>query len=210
MAGLFSWSEMTKVNNLSSLMRSLVDKTSGETITARDMLNAVGRRSYGPILLLLGFIAISPLTIIPGATWLVALLILLISGQIILGRSYPWIPARLLKFEFRREDLLKGVDFAEGHVRRVDAVLRPRLTFLTDPPFAQLIALVCIAAALVSFPLGFIPFGPVLPGLAVLLFGLGLTARDGFVLIAAAASLVGALVLLARLWSRISGVLGLG
>ncbi|MEL6955857.1 MAG: exopolysaccharide biosynthesis protein [Pseudomonadota bacterium] len=201
---------MTKVNNLSSLMRSLVEETDGEVITARDMLNAVGRRSYGPLLLLLGFIAISPLTIIPGATWLVSLLILVISGQILIGMRYPWVPGRLLKFEFRREDLLKGVEMSQGYVRRIDAVLRPRLTFLTDPPFAQLIALVCIAAALISFPLGFIPFGPVLPGLAVLLFGLGLTARDGFVLVAAGLSLAGAVLLLIRLWGRISGALGLG
>ena len=58
---------MTKVNNLSSFMHSLVNETSGEVITARDMLNAVGRRSYGPVLLLLGFISISPLTIGVGA-----------------------------------------------------------------------------------------------------------------------------------------------
>lgn len=201
---------MTKVNNLSSLMHSLVNETSGDVITARDMLNAVGRRSYGPVLLLLGFISISPLTIIPGANWLVALLILVISLQILIGMRYPWLPSRLLKFEFRRGDLLKGVEMSEGYVRRIDAVLRPRLTFLTDPPFAQAIALVCIGAALVSFPLGFIPFGPVLPGLAVLLFGLGLTARDGFVLIAAALSLLGAILLLLRLWNRVAGILGLG
>jgi len=201
---------MTRVNNLSSLMHSLVNETSGDVITARDMLNAIGRRSYGPILLLLGFIAISPLTIIPGATWLVSLIILLISGQILIGMRFPWVPGRLLKFEFRREDLLKGVEMSEGYVRRIDGVLRPRLTFLTDPPFAQLIALVCIAAALVSFPLGFVPFGPVLPGIAVLLFGLGLTARDGFFLIGAAASVAGAVFLLIRLWGRISAALGLG
>ena len=201
---------MTRVNNLSSLMRSLVNETSGDFVTARDMLNAVGRRSYGPVLLLLGFISISPLTIIPGANWLVALIILVISGQILIGMRYPWVPARLLKFEFRRGDLLKGVEMSEGHVRRIDAVLRPRLTFLTDPPFAQAIALVCIAAALVSFPLGFVPFGPVLPGIAVLLFGLGLTARDGFFLIGAAASVAAAVFLLIRLWGRISVALGLG
>lgn len=201
---------MTKVNNLSSLLSSLMEETSGDVVTARDMLNAVGRRSYGPILLLLGFIAISPLTIIPGATWLVALLILLISVQIVIGMRYPWVPRRLLDFEFRREDLLKGVEMSEGYVRRIDAVLRPRLTFLTDPPFAQLIALVCIGAALISFPLGFIPFAPLLPGIAVLLFGLGLTARDGFVLVAAGLSLLGAVLLLLRLWSRVAGVLGFG
>ncbi|MEE9380393.1 MAG: exopolysaccharide biosynthesis protein, partial [Hyphomonadaceae bacterium] len=69
---------MRQVNNLHSLMRSLVVNTDGERVTVRDLLNAVGRRSYGPILLLLGFIGISPLSIVPGANWLVALLTLII------------------------------------------------------------------------------------------------------------------------------------
>ena len=47
--------------------------------------------------------------------------------------------------------------------------------------------------------------GPVLPGLTVFLFGLALTARDGFVLILAALGLAGACWLLFRLWARISG-----
>ena len=151
---------MAKVNNLESLLASLSEQTAGDDVSVREMLNAVGRRSYGPILLLLGFIAISPLTIIPGTSWLVALVILLIAGQIVLGRAFR-------------------------------------------PPFVGLSALVCIAAALVTFPLGLIPFGPVLPGLTVLLFGLGLTARDGFVLIAAGAGLAGAIYVLLRVWSAL-------
>ncbi|MEN0078272.1 MAG: exopolysaccharide biosynthesis protein [Pseudomonadota bacterium] len=191
-------------------MRSLMEETSGDTVTAGDLIRAVGMRSYGPVLLLLGFIAVSPLTIIPGATWLVSLIILLVAGQILIGKPSPWVPGQLLAFEFRREDLLKGVEMSEGLVQRVDRVLRPRLTVLSEPPFAQFVALICIGAALVSFPLGFVPFGPVLPGVAVLLFGLGLTARDGFVILAAAASLFAAALVLFRLWGRISGVLGIG
>jgi hypothetical protein len=34
-------------------------------------------------------------------------------------------------------------------------------------------------AALVTFPLGLIPLAPLLPGIAVVFFGLGMAARDG-------------------------------
>lgn len=201
---------MARVRNLSTLLDSLLEEACSEPgndqIAVRDLLDAVGRRTYGPILLLLGFIAISPLTIIPGATWLVALVILVVAVQIIFGRKYPWIPRKALDFEFQRDHLERGVEVAAPWAKRIDWFIKPRLGFLTQPPFAQLVALICIAAALVSFPLGFIPFGPVLPGLAVMLFGLGLTSRDGLVILAAAASLAGAMVLLVRLWSRISGV----
>lgn len=201
---------MTQVHNLGSLMNSLVLNTQGEKVTVRDLLDAVGRRSYGPVLLLLGFVSISPLTIVPGANTITSLLILLISAQIPFGRKYPWVPKRALDFEFERKHLLSGVASSQKYVSWIDALLRPRLTFLTEPPFAQLVALICVAAALVCFPLSFVPLGPVLPGIAVMLFGLGLTSRDGLVILGAGLSLAASIFVLFRLWSRIMQVFGLG
>ena len=68
---------MIEVRNLRTLLRSIVEETEGETVTVEDLLNAVGRRSYGPLFLLLGFVAVSPLTIVPGANWLIASLSLI-------------------------------------------------------------------------------------------------------------------------------------
>jgi hypothetical protein len=36
-----------------------------------------------------------------------------------------------------------------------------------------------MAAALITLPLSFVPLAPLAPGIAVVLFGLGMTARDG-------------------------------
>ncbi|NBC20767.1 MAG: exopolysaccharide biosynthesis protein [Alphaproteobacteria bacterium] len=194
---------MADVYNLQTLLRSLAENTQGESVTVRDLLGAVGRRSYGPILLLLGFIAISPLTIIPGANWLVALIILIISLQILIGREFPWVPRRIQDFEFKRKYLTDGIETGEKYARHIDRWLKPRFTFLTEPPFAQLIALICIGAALISFPLGLIVLGPFLPGLAVLLFGLGLAARDGLVIALSGAALAGSVMLMFRVIPRI-------
>ena len=192
---------MAQVRNLRTLLQSLCSETDGETVTVGDLLNAVGRRSYGPVLLLLGFIAISPLTIIPGANFLVAFITLVFTIQMVFGRKYPWIPKKALKFSFQRKHLIMGVAAADKYVAQVDRFLKPRLTFLTQTPFAQLVALACAAAALITFPLGFVPFGPFVPSLAILLFGLAITARDGFVILLAGASLVGAGYLLVRVWA---------
>ena len=128
------------VNNLESLMTSLCEQTDGDTVTVRDLLDAAGRRSYGPLLLLL------------------------------------------------------------------DHYLKPRFTILTAPLFVQLIGLICVAASLITIPLGLFPFGPVLPGLTILLFGLGLTARDGVFLLLAAAALTGAILILIRVLPRVLAV----
>jgi len=193
--------KMANVRNLRTLLQSLCSETDGETVTVADLLNAVGRRSYGPVLLLLGFIAISPLTIIPGANVLVALITLIFAIQMVFGRQYPWIPRKALEFSFPRKHLIVGVAMADKYVAQIDRFLKPRLTFLTQPPFAQLVALACIGAALVTLPLSFVPLGPVIPSLAVLLFGLAITARDGFVIVLAGASLAGACYILLRVWA---------
>jgi hypothetical protein len=193
----------TEVNDMRSLLVSLADNTEGETVSIADLLNAVGRRSYGPVLLLLGFIAVSPLSLVPGANWLVALITLIFAVQIVIGLRYPWLPKRALNVSFPRKYLLSGIKAAEKHAYTVDQILKPRLTFLTRPPFINIVALACIAAALITIPLGLVPLGPLLPSLTILLFGLALTARDGFVLLLAGFSLAGAAALLIKILPRV-------
>ena len=166
-------------SNFSELLQSLVTQTSGETVSLGDMLDVVGRRSFGPVILLLGFIAISPLTIVPGATWGVAAITLLFAIQILFNLKHPLMPKGLLKIAIPRAQLEKVVKGTAKAAHIADKLTAPRLMFLTEPPFVMLTALACIGAALATFPLGLIPLGPVLPGISIVLLGVGLTARDG-------------------------------
>ncbi|MEM9937600.1 MAG: exopolysaccharide biosynthesis protein [Pseudomonadota bacterium] len=194
---------MADVRNLRTLMQSLCSETEGETISVADLLNAVGRRSYGPVILLLGFISISPLTLIPGANSLMAIITLIFAVQMVFGRAYPWLPKKALAFTFPRKYLVQGVAAAEGYAGTLDRFVKPRLTFLTRSPFVQVVAIACVAAALVTIPLSFVPLGPVLPSLTILLFGLAITARDGFLLVLAGASLAAAVYVMFRVWNLI-------
>lgn len=152
------------------------------------LLNAVGRRSYGPVLLVLGLFSISPATIVPGMTWLAAFVVLLIAGQMVFGRRRPWLPRQITNICVPRRPLFNFIEDARPRLERIDGVwLRPRLTFLNRQPFVNVIALLVAAAALVTIPLGLIPFAPLAPGFAIVLFGLGMTARDGLWLMLGAA-----------------------
>jgi len=158
------------------------------------LLNAVGRRSYGPLLLMLGLFSISPATILPGMTWLTALVVLLIAGQMALGLQRPWLPRQVTNLRVPRRPLFNFLERARPYAERIDGVwLRPRLMFLTQPPFVNGVAVLVAAAALVTIPLGLIPFAPLAPGIAIVLFGLGMTARDGLWLAIGAALFAGAL-----------------
>lgn len=185
-------------------MRTLVMNTEGDEVSVREILSAVGRRAYGPVLLLLGFVAVSLLTIVPGANWFVATLTLIFALQIVVGRKTPWLPAKLLDVRLKRDLLVTSARAGEKYAHMLYALVKPRLVFLTAAPFVQFVGLVCVMAALVIYPLGLFPLGPLLPSLAVLLLGLALVARDGVVVLLAVATFSGSLVLLVKMLPRVS------
>jgi hypothetical protein len=169
-----------------------------EDLTLGEILDSVGRRSYGPLLLVIGLFAISPATVVPGMTWLTAALTLVVAGQMALGMRRIWLPRGALNAQVKRKSVHAGVAKSRGFAKSVDGLLKPRLKFLSGPPFVNLIALLCIGAALITFPLGLIPFAPLAPGLAVVFFGLGMVARDGLWLLLGTGFVAGAFWLAAQ------------
>jgi hypothetical protein len=184
--------------NFSKLLDSLLAETSGESVTLGELMHITERRSFGAVILLLGLVAISPLTIMPGATWLVAAATLLFSIQLFFGARHPVLPKTMLDMKMPRQQLERFVRALRKTAHTADRLTRPRLTFLTRPPFVIGTSLVCIAASLVTFPLGLFPLGPVLPGISILMMGIGLTARDGVFLLISGLAFGGASLLLVR------------
>lgn len=156
-----------------------------DLVTIGEILDMVGRRAYGPLLLIIGLLSISPATLIPGSTWAFAALTLLIAAQMTFGLKHPWLPRKALEVSLQEKSMMQGIAKARPWTKRLDKVIRPRWTFLAKAPWVSVFALMCVGAALITFPLGFIPFAPLLPGIAIIFVGLGLTARDGVLLSAA-------------------------
>lgn len=174
---------MSEPNNLGGVLDEIEETADAQPasrpLTLGDLLDSVGRRSYGPLLLVIGLIAISPVTAIPGMTWATAVLTLIVALQIAIGRERIWLPKSALNIKVGRRDVHKGVEKSRPAARWIDHLLRPRLEFLSKPPFVNIVGIICVAAALITFPLGLIPLLPLIPGIAIVAFGLGMTARDG-------------------------------
>jgi hypothetical protein len=171
-------------------------------VSLKDLMRIVERRSFGAVILLLGFIAISPLTIIPGATWLVAGVTVVVAGQLAVGRRTPLLPPQLTRISFPRAALVAMCNGSREVAHIADRLTSPRLEFLTRFPMVILPALVAIVAALVTFPLGLVPLAPMLPGLTLVLIGVGLTARDGVFLTLAMFTLAASGLVLVRVIPR--------
>lgn len=173
---------------------SLNRESEAATLRLGVLMSAVGRRSYGPLLLVTGLFSISPATVLPGMTSVAAAITLLIAAQMALGLRRPWLPRAALNIRLPRQMFFQFLDEARPRVERMEGPwLRPRVEFLSAPPFVNLVALSAIAAALVTFPLSLIPFAPLAPGLAIVLLGLGMTVRDGLWLLLGLAATAGAL-----------------
>ncbi|HEX2561279.1 exopolysaccharide biosynthesis protein [Phenylobacterium sp.] len=165
----------------------------GPRVSVQEIMDAVGQRSFGPLLLLAGLLGMTPVAAVPGAPSMIALITLLVAGQLLIGRDAFWLPKFLLKRSVRADRLQKTVRVATKPARVVDRMVKPRLEALTGPVADRMVALVCVVLALSVPPLEFLPFVAFIPSAAIASFGLGLIARDGLLVLIAFAISAGAL-----------------
>jgi hypothetical protein len=150
-----------------------------DTIAVEEILQAVGQRSFGPMLLVPGLIVLSPISGIPGVPTLGGLAVLLIAGQMLIGRDYFWLPQFIRRRSVSRQRMVKAGKFLMPIARVVDKLVKPRLTVLVRAPFNYAIAAACVLIALVMPPLEAILFANVVTAAAISAFGLALVAHDG-------------------------------
>lgn len=166
--------------SLHDLVKRLIDNTEGETVAFGELLEAVGVQAYGPLLLVPALIAALPVIgAIPGMSIVTGSVIGLIALQVLIGRRQPWLPKRLTSFSFKREPLVKGVEWAEPKLEKVDRFIRPRKTFLVRGPARHFVALAAILNAVLFYPAAFLPFAVTAPALTVALLAVGVTTTDG-------------------------------
>lgn len=164
-----------------------------ERVSIADMLNAVGRRSYGPVLLVIGLVTLSPIGDVPGVPTLMALLLVLTAGQLLSGRSHFWLPRWLAARSVKAPSVEKAVRFLQRPAAFADRMLRRRLAGLTARNGTRVIAALVILIALAMPPMELVPFTATGAGVAITGFGLALVAHDGLLALIAYGLTVAAL-----------------
>lgn len=171
-----------------------------DPVTIRTLLEQLGRRSFGAILLFAGLIVLMPLIgDIPGVPTIAAALVAITAVQMLIGRRWFWLPEFLLKRSIARHRLERTLEYAYGPARFTDRFLRQRLERFTSDLASRLVAAAALGIALVMPALELIPFSANLAGIALAAFGISLIARDGlFALISLV--LTGGVFVLVGLW----------
>ena len=191
---------MAEITTLQQLVDRLDKAATGERIDVECMMEAVGRSSFGALLLLGGLVTLSPLDIVPGIPTLVALAVLLVCVQLLAGRRHFWLPAWVLRRSITRQRFRRALRWLRTPARFGDRLVRPRLTALTTDAAAKVIAVGCVIVALAMPVMEVVPFSANLAGIALTAFGLAVIADDGLLaLVAFAATAAGVVVIASQL-----------
>lgn len=143
------------------------------------MLEIAGRRSFGPMLLVPGLLVLSPVSGVPGVPTFSGMIVLLLSVQLLIGRSHFWLPGWLLDRCLPHRHLLRAVRLMRPLARGIDRLLKPRLSWLVESHAVYAVAATCALVALTMPPLELVPFAATAAGVAITAFGLALVGRDG-------------------------------
>jgi hypothetical protein len=170
------------LHDLSGVLDVLIEmcqRHDGGRIHVRDILHAMGERSFGPVLLVPAVIALSPATALPAVPVTMAAIIVIVCGQIMLGLRHIWLPQFLSRQSIDAARLLKPLKWLRRYARYVDLLLRPRLIFLTRGLFLRLLALACMLVAIAMPIIKILPLAGIIPNTALTAYALAITARDG-------------------------------
>jgi hypothetical protein len=176
---------------LSDVLADLADDPARESISVADVRDAMGDRAFGALLILLAVPNALPVNP-PGVSTVLGVPIMFLAVQMVLGFKAPWLPAFLKQRSMARDGFARAMDVAVPWLRRVERLLKPRLSMLAGRPAERVIGLVCLLLALVlAMP---IPFGNMPPAVAICVLALAMLEKDGLAVLAGLAVATGALL----------------
>jgi hypothetical protein len=160
---------------LSEILNSVAADQTRERVSIADLFEVLRDRAFGALMLI--FAAPNVLPLPPGTSTVLGAPLIFIAAQLALARPSPWLPKFMAARSMSRTDFAATVGKVSPWLAKAEKLLKPRLSFLTRPPFEQVIGVVCLILAIILFlP---IPFGNMPPALAICLFSLAILERDG-------------------------------
>lgn len=198
---------------MSDALRRLARDLPGPRVSIGDLVASMGEKAHPALLILFAL----PNTVpgIPGTSAVMGVPLLYLTIQMALGRR-PWLPGFISNRSLARETMESLITRGLPWIERGERYLHARLTTLTAPRAQRLIGVLSVLLALsIMLP---IPFGNMMPAIAIILFGLGLMEDDGAWIIAGLVTALLALALVVFvLWAVIKsaifvilGAFGLG
>jgi hypothetical protein len=146
----------------------------GERVSMQTLAQAHGPEAHGTLLLLMAAPCLLP---VPGLGTVLGLGMAALAAAMWRGHSSACLPRRVAELQLSRHWAQRVLGLLESAYAMAGRCARARLSYLASAGRRSwTAATVGLMAAIVVLP---IPFGNVLPALAMMLIGLGLVFRDG-------------------------------
>ncbi len=147
-----------------------------ERVDLGTIIQFMGRRSIGALLLVLALPMALPIPA-PGVSVIFGIPLILISGQLLLGRRHAWLPERLARRSISRVDFVIFVNQALPTLHFLERIVRPRLDWMAGDWVLIPVGAICLLLAIIiTLP---IPLGHMVPGAAISFLAVGVIERDG-------------------------------
>jgi hypothetical protein len=164
----------------SEVLRHLTEQGAGDRITFREILTELKHRALGFTLLIFALPCCLPMP--PGIPTVCGIALVIIALNLIAARQRLWLPGAIANKSVARADLKRMVDRVAPYLERLEKVCKPRFPIVTDPVGKVLIGIVILALGLVMIlPIPFV--GNIPPGFAASVIAIGMTERDGLVVL---------------------------
>lgn len=164
----------------SEVLRDLVEEGESERITFAEILTELKHRAAGFTLLIFALPCCLPMP--PGIPTVCGIAIVIIALNLIAARQRLWLPRAIANKSVSRADMKRMVDRVVPLLERLEKVCKPRLPVVTDTGGKILIGVVIFALGFVMIlPIPFL--GNMPPGFAASVIALGMTERDGLVVL---------------------------
>jgi len=146
-------------------------------VTLADILTLAGERTFGFLFVLLSLPSALPVPA-PGYSIPFGILMLLLAVQLIAGASQPWFPSSWQAKGFDLKQIQSIVKAGTPWLRRIEAISRPRLSYLCTSLAGRVTIGGAIALMAISMMIP-IPGTNTLPAIGIFVTGFGLLDDDG-------------------------------
>ena len=154
-------------------------KHSEDTVTIGELMQVLHERGFGILLVIFVLPNCIPIPA-PGLVSLTAFPLLFLSAQMLYGADHPWLPSWINSRRIKRTLLATIVSRASPVMRKIEKLLRPRVSFASSETGEKILGGFCFLFSLcVAIPL---PWTNFVPGYGILIMALGLLSRDGVVM----------------------------
>ena len=166
------------------MVRRLAADAGPDGLSIRELRDRLDERAFGLLILILTIPCLVPA--LYGVPQVLGIPILLLAGQILVGRTEPWLPEGVLKRRVPKAWLDRMADFSTKRMGWFERLSRPRLRWLATGLGERLAALFMIVATVTIV----LPMTNTVPSVALALLSVGLIQRDGaFVALGSAVAL---------------------